>query len=125
MENNIDIVYITGLFHKAVLMGAYLQTPVVPHEETNEHHAREVAVSLGYEGDVRDHKKLLSFLKKQPIEPMIKKLRPLQKSLQKVTTHSYYRTFQPQLLVRCLMLTSLLNHQWGKHLFCKWAREIH
>ncbi|XP_065202760.1 esterase E4-like isoform X2 [Planococcus citri] len=73
---------VKGLFHKAVLMGAYLTIPNVIQQESNVSHAQETAVSLGYDGDPQDHKKLLTFLKKQEPQSLIHGIRQRQKVLQ-------------------------------------------
>ena len=73
------------LFHKAVLMGAYLNNPTIPHQESNEDHAREIAKTLGYDGDVENHKELLSFLKKQKTILLIEGCRRCQTNLYNVT----------------------------------------
>ncbi|XP_065202740.1 esterase E4-like [Planococcus citri] len=54
-----------GLFQKAVIMGSYLFNPTYPFlKDTNEELIFELACSLGYEGNIDDKKKLLTFLKK-------------------------------------------------------------
>lgn len=74
----------TGLFHKAVSMAGYINVPSEIHRETNEGHAREVAKSLGYDGNLHDLKKLLSFLKKQEPTALIAESRRVQKAFQEV-----------------------------------------
>ncbi|XP_065202761.1 esterase E4-like [Planococcus citri] len=70
-----------GLFHKAVLMGAYIFNPPVYHTETNEQFAREIAMDLDYDGNLQDNKKLLQFLKKQPAVLLLEGARRCQKKL--------------------------------------------
>ncbi|XP_065202748.1 esterase E4-like [Planococcus citri] len=54
-----------GLFHKAVIMGSHLFNPTDPYcKDTNEELVFKLACSQGYKGNLKDKKKLLSFLKK-------------------------------------------------------------
>ena len=73
-------------------MGCYLNMPTIPHQTTNEDHASKLAVSLGYDGNLSDHKKLLSFLKRQPTILLIGGCRNCQKDLQQVTSSERINT---------------------------------
>lgn len=68
------------------MMGAYLNNPVVPHQETNINHARELAKILGCNGNLQDDKNILTFLKKQDPVLLIDGFRRCQLTLQEVPT---------------------------------------
>lgn len=55
-------------------MSGYLLNPVAPYEETNQHHAREIATLLGYKGNLDENSKLLIFLKKKSPMELIDRL---------------------------------------------------
>ena len=54
---------LTGLYHKAILMGMYAFNPVVLTPPENASIAYEFALTLGYEGKPGDDKRLLNFYK--------------------------------------------------------------
>ena len=85
-EKSTNLLYLfeTGLFHKAVLMGAYVQNPVSPGRNTNEDQGLEVALLLGYQDYPKDRKKLLQFLKKQSPIPLLIQCRRCQKTIENV-----------------------------------------
>ncbi|XP_065202764.1 esterase E4-like isoform X2 [Planococcus citri] len=64
-----------GLFHKAVLMGMYIFSPVLALREENASVAYEIACQLGYKETFDDKKKLLKFFKTVNME-MLLMLRP-------------------------------------------------
>ncbi|XP_065205743.1 juvenile hormone esterase-like [Planococcus citri] len=66
---------------KAVLMGGHLTNPVIPHQKTNETHAREIAKTLGYDGNVLDNEKVLMFLREQEPLSLIEGFRRCEKNL--------------------------------------------
>ena len=53
----------TGLYHKAILMGMYVFTPVVVFSRDQNKLAYEVAQMIGYDGLPGEDKKLLAFYK--------------------------------------------------------------
>ncbi|XP_065202789.1 esterase E4-like [Planococcus citri] len=71
-----------GLFHKAVMMGGHVNYAVIPLQETNEDHAREIAKQFGYDGSLQDNKKILMFLKKLDAIMLIEGFKRCQNTLQ-------------------------------------------
>ncbi|XP_065202747.1 esterase E4-like [Planococcus citri] len=71
-----------GLFHKAVIMGSYVLSPVVPFRDTNKDVGLDVALTLGYQDDPKDSKKILLFLRKQEPLMLIEQCRRCQKAAQ-------------------------------------------
>lgn len=86
--NSIDyltnILHQTGLFHKAILMGAYGFVPLATFRESNALYGLKMAENLGFEGNANDRKELLSFLKKQEAKLLVERQRKFIKQFQKV-----------------------------------------
>ncbi|XP_065202768.1 esterase E4-like [Planococcus citri] len=61
----------TGLYHKAVLMGMYEFSPVLPTRLTHIPLAYKIARRLGYDGKMNDRRGMLSFFKKIKAESLI------------------------------------------------------
>ncbi|XP_065202723.1 esterase E4-like [Planococcus citri] len=77
------------LFHKAVLMGGYVCNPVMPHQNSNQEYAYELAKLLGCTKNVHDHKQLLAYLKSLPAVLLIQYLRACQKIVQNTLAPIY------------------------------------
>ncbi|XP_065202716.1 esterase E4-like isoform X2 [Planococcus citri] len=60
-----------GLFHKVVVMGCYLFSPVLPFEEENSHYAVKISQELGFNSSDDDFKKILTFLRKIPAQILV------------------------------------------------------
>lgn len=85
-----NIAFHVGLFHKAVVMGYHAFNPVVPYQEENESFALKIAKALGYAGNERDKKKLLSFFKLIPAELLIHQCRLWEKENYEAGNHNSY-----------------------------------
>ncbi|XP_065202786.1 esterase FE4-like [Planococcus citri] len=78
---------VTGLFHKAILMGFYAFSCVTPRVEDHTERALKFAQELGFKGD--DPRKMLRFLKKMPAAQLSCSVSNFQVKLYKDIIKSY------------------------------------
>ncbi|XP_065202770.1 esterase E4-like [Planococcus citri] len=60
-----------GLYHKAIMMGMYIFSPVIVYPPDHDSVAYDIARKIGFEGQRDEHKKLLKFYKKVDLPTFI------------------------------------------------------
>lgn len=78
----ITLIYFSGLFHKAISLGMYVQHPVINFSTDHVQRAFELGKMLNFKG--KSSLDLLAFLRYQPLGFMMEALRQLDVNLEKV-----------------------------------------